>query len=312
MCVELCWLAGYSERNREEEAMSAVSMFDGEDDDGSVSIKRSVPSKQEGSSGITNTSPHCQENDTVDNKKIKLKRPAVVEDDHLILSDTDSDDDTPIALRIKAADRKLKGTGTGVGKTADDRVDSEDSKTLAARFSRVTRGGASVSISSSKDRPTLPKNSHASAPRNQIKRPCDNYNQTTSALKKAKCSDGTYSASASAKGERRAKDDGDDNTPLTGRRLTIGESSETKPHAENIVKKTTEASQGSGGRKKWSTLEHNGILFPPPYKPHGVKMLYNGQPVDLTPEQEEVIYIERALALLLCYDFSFVAMRLMY
>ncbi|KAJ1267324.1 hypothetical protein BS78_07G047100 [Paspalum vaginatum] len=39
---------------------------------------------------------------------------------------------------------------------------------------------------------------------------------------------------------------------------------------------------------KWTTLEHNGVLFPPPYKPHGVKMLYNGQPVDLTPEQEEV------------------------
>jgi DNA topoisomerase-1 len=169
-----------------------------------------------------------------------------------------------------------------------------------------------VSISSSKDRPTLPKNSHASAPQNPIKRPCDNYNQTTSALKKAKCSDGTSSASASAKGERRARDDGDDNIPLARRRLTMGESSETKPPAKNNAKKTTEACQGSGGRKKWSTLVHNGVLFPPPYKPHGVKMLYNGQPVDLTPEQEEVIYIERALALLLCYDFSFVAMRLMY
>jgi DNA topoisomerase-1 len=46
---------------------------------------------------------------------------------------------------------------------------------------------------------------------------------------------------------------------------------------------------GSGGGKKWTTLEHNGVMFSP-YKPHGVKMLYNGQPVDLTPEQEEVIY----------------------
>ncbi|XP_058070767.1 DNA topoisomerase 1 alpha-like isoform X2 [Magnolia sinica] len=45
---------------------------------------------------------------------------------------------------------------------------------------------------------------------------------------------------------------------------------------------------GFGGGQKWTTLEHNGVIFPPPYKPHGVKMLYNGQPVDLTPEQEEV------------------------
>ncbi|XP_057849059.2 DNA topoisomerase 1 alpha [Cryptomeria japonica] len=45
---------------------------------------------------------------------------------------------------------------------------------------------------------------------------------------------------------------------------------------------------GSGEGQKWTTLEHNGVIFPPPYKPHGVKMLYNGKPVDLSPEEEEV------------------------
>lgn len=39
---------------------------------------------------------------------------------------------------------------------------------------------------------------------------------------------------------------------------------------------------------KWSTLEHAGVLFPPEYQPHGVQMLYDGQKVNLTPEQEEV------------------------
>ncbi|KAL6768009.1 DNA topoisomerase 1 [Auxenochlorella protothecoides] len=39
---------------------------------------------------------------------------------------------------------------------------------------------------------------------------------------------------------------------------------------------------------RWTTLEHSGVLFPPEYQPHGVKMLYDGVPVDLTPEQEEV------------------------
>lgn len=37
----------------------------------------------------------------------------------------------------------------------------------------------------------------------------------------------------------------------------------------------------------WSTMEHAGVAFPEEYQPHGVKMLYDGQPVDLTPEQEE-------------------------
>lgn len=58
---------------------------------------------------------------------------------------------------------------------------------------------------------------------------------------------------------------------------------------------------------KWQTFRHNGdlsrfpqieapylialtgVLFPPPYEPHNVKMLYDGKPVDLTPDQEEIM-----------------------
>lgn len=39
---------------------------------------------------------------------------------------------------------------------------------------------------------------------------------------------------------------------------------------------------------KWESLEHNGVLFPPTYVPHGVKMLYDGKPVALEPQAEEV------------------------
>ena len=38
---------------------------------------------------------------------------------------------------------------------------------------------------------------------------------------------------------------------------------------------------------QWLTMEHAGVSFPEPYVPHGVKMLYEGKPVDLTPIQEE-------------------------
>ena len=40
--------------------------------------------------------------------------------------------------------------------------------------------------------------------------------------------------------------------------------------------------------KKWSHMEHNGVLFPPEYEPHGIKIKYKGEPIELTPEQEEV------------------------
>ena len=41
-------------------------------------------------------------------------------------------------------------------------------------------------------------------------------------------------------------------------------------------------------KRKWKTLVHNGVLFPPEYSPHGVKMLYKGKKVKLTPKQEEI------------------------
>lgn len=41
------------------------------------------------------------------------------------------------------------------------------------------------------------------------------------------------------------------------------------------------------GDQKWRRLEHNGVVFAPPYEAHGVKMKYDGKPMDLTPEQEE-------------------------
>ena len=38
---------------------------------------------------------------------------------------------------------------------------------------------------------------------------------------------------------------------------------------------------------QWVTMEHAGVSFPEPYVPHGVKMKYDGKPVDLTLAQEE-------------------------
>jgi DNA topoisomerase-1 len=39
---------------------------------------------------------------------------------------------------------------------------------------------------------------------------------------------------------------------------------------------------------KWTTLKHNGVIFPPDYKPHGVAVLYKGKVTKLSPEAEEL------------------------
>ena len=39
---------------------------------------------------------------------------------------------------------------------------------------------------------------------------------------------------------------------------------------------------------KWRSLEHHGVIFPPEYSPHNIPVYYEGEPVILTQEQEEV------------------------
>ncbi|HSA76397.1 MAG TPA: DNA topoisomerase I [Nitrosarchaeum sp.] len=41
---------------------------------------------------------------------------------------------------------------------------------------------------------------------------------------------------------------------------------------------------------KWKTLQHNGILFPPAYEAHGIKIKIKGENVDLNLNQEEMVY----------------------
>ena len=41
------------------------------------------------------------------------------------------------------------------------------------------------------------------------------------------------------------------------------------------------------GLKKWSTFTHSGVLFPEPYIPHNIPLLYDGQRINLDAESEE-------------------------
>ena len=41
---------------------------------------------------------------------------------------------------------------------------------------------------------------------------------------------------------------------------------------------------------KWKTLQHNGILFPPEYEKQGIKIKIKGESIDLSVDQEEMVY----------------------
>ncbi|KAI8584050.1 hypothetical protein K450DRAFT_221249 [Umbelopsis ramanniana AG] len=103
----------------------------------------------------------------------------------------------------------------------------------------------------------------------------------------------------------------DDEKPLAKVRKDIKKVPKVKAEDEKkVVKKQTEKveedeaeaqykwwEQGNDddGSTKWNELEHNGVLFPPAYEPHGIKMKYDGKPISLSPEAEEVASFFAAL-----------------
>ncbi len=57
-----------------------------------------------------------------------------------------------------------------------------------------------------------------------------------------------------------------------------------------VVEESSDDEDGNGAKNKikWKSLEHHGVIFFPPYKPHGVQLYHLGKPIKLTQEQEEV------------------------
>ena len=45
---------------------------------------------------------------------------------------------------------------------------------------------------------------------------------------------------------------------------------------------------GGAGKKKWTTFQHNGVIFPPEYVPHNVPLIYNNEKIQLSPDAEEI------------------------
>lgn len=62
-----------------------------------------------------------------------------------------------------------------------------------------------------------------------------------------------------------------------------------EPEEEEEMKWWEDPTKGDG-TNKWETLQHNGVVFPPPYEPlpKNVRLKYDGMPVKLHPDAEEV------------------------
>lgn len=233
----------------------------------------------------------------------------------------DSEDDKPLSARISSGlsksnsihPNKVLGTSASVQNSKPPKKeDSDDEIPLASRFQTKSNAGASTSkFSNSKEvKPKIRQNGLPSTTVLSKRPPGEVKSAAQASVKKPRLSDASTPVSskqASVKTEKKVEDDDDDDVPIAQRmkkpvasdnkvssakKATKVVSTSMKKTKKKLKKskysKSSKLQPSSGEGQKWTTLEHSGVIFPPPYKPHGVKMLYKGKPVDLTPQQEEV------------------------
>ncbi|KAE8148013.1 hypothetical protein BDV25DRAFT_159130 [Aspergillus avenaceus] len=188
--------------------------------------------------------------------------------------DPESDEDVPLALN----GRKLpKASETAIGDESDSDVPIE--KKLASEKKRIQQKGEKQAQASRKPEPAkAPANKKRQTngikkePANEEKKPAKK-----TAASKVKTEPKSAQSTPAKKGSAKA-------TPVKK------EESEEAEDAEEDEYRWWEDPTKGDGTIKWTTLEHNGVVFPPPYEPlpKDVKMKYNGVPVNLHPDAEEV------------------------
>ncbi|KAA8529663.1 hypothetical protein F0562_034237 [Nyssa sinensis] len=189
----------------------------------------------------------------------------------------DSDDEIPLSSKFK-----LKSSA---GASTIKSYESDDNKTLASNFQQNG---------------SINRDSKSSTKVN--KRPLGEVKSSIqSSVKKPKLSDASTPVNnkqASVKAEPKADDDDDDHVPISqrmkksatsGNKSSSAKQKVTKVVSSTIKKaskkfkkvvkkskysKSSKVPPGSGEGQKWTTLVHNGVIFPPPYKPHGVATMF--------------------------------------
>ncbi|KAM7460866.1 hypothetical protein LguiA_028987 [Lonicera macranthoides] len=259
---------------------------DSDDDHKPISFRLSAGSSKANSNHHANKGPGVSSTGSP-----PAQKPRVVKHE-------DADDEAPLSARFPVKFNNAASTSKA--------FDSDVKKPLASKVQQ--NGSANIQLKTSSS---------------ALKRPIGEVKSSgQSSVKKPKLSDtstpiNSKQVSAKAGPKTGDSDDGDDSdhVPISQRMkkpaASDGKLSSAKQKVTKVTKvfspsfkKTSKSSKkvmknstyskslrvppGSGEGQKWTTLVHSGVIFPPPYKPHGVKMLYKGKPVDLTPEQEEV------------------------
>ena len=223
------------------------------------------------------------------------------------LSDSESDD-------VPLATKKTKSTRTPTIKkppklTAAAIGESEDSDTPLGE--KLAKEKVNIEKRAEKEAKAIRREEKSIPSSNKKARKDDSGDEHVKKRVKKEQSNGTSTAQKKKLTNGVKKEDSEDE-PLA-RKIPAKKKVDAKPDeskkankGKGVKKEETEQDQAAeeeeeeyrwwedptkgDGTTKWTTLEHAGVVFPPPYEPlpKSVRMRYDGKPVNLAPEAEEI------------------------
>ncbi|KAF8921693.1 DNA topoisomerase 1, partial [Haplosporangium bisporale] len=192
-------------------------------------------------------------------------------------ADDSSDSDVPLAKKRAPAKPTLKTNGTSRTKTApkykEESSDSDSDIPLAKKAPKKPSNP-------SKDVKVKREPESKSTVKKRVKDEPD----TNGKVKKVKKEEPEPTKPSSKKIKKESETNG---------KLKKAKKEESEDEDENAWWKNQ--NENEDDTVKWNTLIHNGVYFPPDYVPHGIKMKYDGKPIKLAPEVEEVASFFAAL-----------------
>ena len=172
---------------------------------------------------------------------------------------------------------------------------------------KLTKKKEAIQRSAEKEAKAIRKEQNISPPKRKAKK---EESDDEPIVKKKRQSNGEPSKKPP---KRAVKDESDDDKPLAkksalkkgkvqgqsltatpvkkgGKKVKIETPPEDDGEDEEKEERWWDKPKVGDGTIKWKTLEHGGVVFPPPYEPlpKSVKLLYDGTPVSMSLEAEEV------------------------
>ncbi|KAL2199180.1 hypothetical protein P885DRAFT_31159 [Corynascus similis CBS 632.67] len=231
--------------------------------------------------------------------------------------ESDSDDGAPLAKRQKSQHKKIesdsddepiaKKSGSKLPPSVKDTATLESSDDDQPLGTKIAQRKAGIEKAAAKEAKAIRADAKTrkATPRKSIKEESDDEPlakpkkrqsngvsaaKKTNGVKKEPDSDSDAPIAKKAKKAAPPAKKGKDAAPVKGAKLVKEESKENSEGEEEEEYRWWDAPKKEDDSIKWTTLEHNGVLFPPPYEPlpKHVKLYYDGQPVNLHVDAEEV------------------------